>query len=86
MSLVRGRDADVLVGREDPAPLSTLGSVLTRREVEVLRLMATGCSDAEIAHSLGVSWHTVRTHVEHILAKLDVRNRTEAAALLFAER
>jgi pentatricopeptide repeat protein len=55
-------------------------SGLTRREVEVLRLLAQGLSDREIGEALFISRHTVMRHVSHILAKLDVDSRTAAAA------
>jgi LuxR family transcriptional regulator, maltose regulon positive regulatory protein len=53
---------------------------LSEREVEVLRLIATGRSNAEIAQVLVVSTGTVHTHLKHIYGKLDVHNRTEAVA------
>lgn len=52
---------------------------LTKREVEVLKLVAQGCSDNEIAKRLTISERTVRNHVGSILAKLHVENRTQAA-------
>jgi RNA-directed DNA polymerase len=52
---------------------------LTRREVEVLELLRTGVSDKEIAHALGVSRATASKHVENILKKMKVTNRTAAA-------
>jgi DNA-binding NarL/FixJ family response regulator len=51
---------------------------LTKRELEVLSLVAYGLSNAEIAHRLYVSDTTVKTHVAHVFAKLDVRDRAQA--------
>jgi DNA-binding CsgD family transcriptional regulator len=55
------------------------GAALTPREVEVLRLLAEGASNAAIAARLVVSETTVKTHVRQILRKLNAANRTEAA-------
>jgi DNA-binding CsgD family transcriptional regulator len=64
----------------EPAdPLATLG--LTPREREILRRVAAGWSNARIAEDLGISVSTASVHVSNILAKLDVDNRVEAAAL-----
>ena len=60
-------------------PLATLG--LTPREREILRLVAAGWSNGRIADELGISISTASVHVSNILAKLDVENRVEAAAL-----
>lgn len=54
---------------------------LTRREQEVLHLLADGNSTAKIATALGISLPTVRNHVEHILEKLDSHSRLEAVAV-----
>jgi DNA-binding NarL/FixJ family response regulator len=54
--------------------------VLSPREVEVLRLLVGGASNRGIADALVVSEHTAKTHVRHIMAKLAVRSRAEAAA------
>ncbi len=52
---------------------------LTERELDVLRLVAQGCSNKEIALKLSVSELTVRTHVSNILSKLHLASRTQAA-------
>jgi DNA-binding NarL/FixJ family response regulator len=52
---------------------------LTPREVVVLQLLAQGQTNREIAHILGVSVGTVKVHVQHIIAKLGVSDRTQAA-------
>jgi DNA-binding NarL/FixJ family response regulator len=57
---------------------------LTAREVEVLRCLASGASNNEIASQLSVSLTTIRTHVSSILRKLNLENRTQAA--LFARQ
>ncbi len=54
---------------------------LTPRESDVLRLLVAGRSDAEIAQALSLSARTVHNHVRHILERLEVRSRTEAAVL-----
>ncbi len=56
---------------------------LTKREMEILRLMATGFSNKEIAASLHVAEGTVKNHVSNILSKLGVRDRTRAVLKAF---
>jgi DNA-binding CsgD family transcriptional regulator len=62
-----------------PAPLMGLDD-LSPREIEVLRLLASGKSKQEIAETLFISRNTVSTHVRNILTKTGSANRTEAAA------
>ncbi len=64
------------VSLEQPDPL-------TERETEILRLMAGGFSNKEVANSLGVAEGTVKNHVSNILSKLGVRDRTRAVLKAF---
>ncbi|MGD9647391.1 MAG: response regulator transcription factor [Pirellulales bacterium] len=52
---------------------------LTKRESEVLRQMALGLTNKEIAQSLKISYETVKEHVQHVLRKIGVSDRTQAA-------
>jgi DNA-binding NarL/FixJ family response regulator len=52
---------------------------LTRREMEVLRLIVAGYSNAEIARELHISEQTVKTHLAHLMRKIEVRSRLQAA-------
>ena len=59
--------------------------VLTRREAEILRLVAQGASNKEIAAGLFVSEQTIKKNLSHVFQKLNVNNRTEAAAYAIRE-
>ncbi len=60
------------------APLNTAAAVLSPRESQVLRMLADGLANKEIAFRLGISEHTAKYHVASILDKLGVSTRTEA--------
>ncbi len=80
---------DELLHLASAAPHSQLNS-LTKREVEVLRLMAEGYTNISIAHKLSISERTVESHVNNIFAKLDLtseaaRNPRVMAVLLFLQ-
>lgn len=68
-----------------PPKLPPTAEPLTAREVEVLRLLARGLSNQEIAAALVVSEWTVRNHVSNILSKLHLANRTQAALYALKE-
>ncbi|GCA50863.1 MULTISPECIES: response regulator [Sinorhizobium] len=76
--------AKLLTGQlANPAPAkSNLVAELTRREQEVLHLVASGMSNKQIARKLDLHEKTVKHHMTQIMAKLDVANRTEAAMVL----
>jgi DNA-binding NarL/FixJ family response regulator len=65
--------------RLSPRPTETLAEPLSDREIEVLRLVARGSSNREIASELVIAEGTVKNHLTNILAKLNVTDRTEAA-------
>jgi DNA-binding NarL/FixJ family response regulator len=71
------------VRRPPPGKLSAQLAQLTERELEVLRLVARGLSNQEIAGTLVVSEHTARTHVGHIFSKLGLRDRVHAVVLAY---
>ncbi len=64
-------------GKETSSPTTPL----SERELEVLRLVAEGCSNQEIADRLYVGVSTVKKHINHIYDKLDAKNRTQAVAI-----
>jgi DNA-binding NarL/FixJ family response regulator len=68
---------------QDRRPLSPLPAGLTPREAEVLTLIATGMSNSEIAEHLAVSEGTVKSHINHLLAKIDARDRAQAVTYAY---
>ena len=75
----------------DPALMPALttgkdgGDVLTQREREILQLLADGMSNADVAGRLFISQETVKSHVRHILTKLEADTRTQAVAIALRE-
>jgi DNA-binding NarL/FixJ family response regulator len=77
-----GRRSEEQVSRTVPREVSRL----TDRELTVLRAMATGASNAEIAADLFLSVATVKTHVARVLSKLGLRDRTQAVVFAYESR
>ena len=75
---------DSMLSRIHPgqqSELDPLGQILTPREIEVLRMIAEGLGNKEIASKLSISDHTVKFHISSIFAKLGASNRAEAVTL-----
>jgi PAS domain S-box-containing protein len=72
-----------LTDRTAPEPART--GALSKREVEVVRLIALGSSGTEIATELQLSHHTIRTHVRNAMTKLGARSRAQLVAMALAE-
>jgi DNA-binding NarL/FixJ family response regulator len=67
--------------RAEPAAVMRIAEDLTARELEVLRLMARGFRNKQLAAMLNISEHTAKFHVSSVLAKLGARTRTEAVTI-----
>jgi DNA-binding NarL/FixJ family response regulator len=81
-SITRRLIEDFVRSRPSVAPAQR-PELLTDREVEVLRLVAGGLSNAEIAERLVIGHSTVKTHVNRVLTKLDLRDRTQAVVYAY---
>ena len=81
LAVVDPHDLEALLSASNPTAASAESTVLTPRELEVLRLMAEGAANKNIAWKLGISEHTVKFHVASILAKLNASTRPEAVAI-----
>jgi DNA-binding NarL/FixJ family response regulator len=77
MLIPAGRLAVLITGSEKEAQLLDL---LTRREREVLQLLAAGLDNRRIASRLGIGYVTVRSHLRNLLSKFDARSRLEVLA------
>ena len=75
-----GEAADVAIVASEPVEHGPNDFQLTARERDVLALLAEGCSNKEIARTLGISVHTAKFHVGQLLDKLDATGRTDAVA------
>jgi len=76
-------DADLVLSERvvRTGAVATPDSALSARELDVLRLVARGLGNKEIAAELGITTHTVKFHLAAVLEKLGVRSRTEAVSL-----
>ena len=67
----------------DPTSAATALPGLTQRELDVLNAVARGLSNVEIATEMYVSYSTVKTHVSHLLTKLDARDRAQLVMIAY---
>jgi DNA-binding NarL/FixJ family response regulator len=82
-SVAARRDAGADVLELEPASVREVGHDPTARETEVLQLISAGLANREIGERLFLSEETVKSHVRHLLAKLQARSRAHAVAVGF---
>jgi two-component system nitrate/nitrite response regulator NarL len=83
---IAGKLAAILQGHDEPGSAASLVRQLTGRERQILGHVAAGMSNKAIAKALGISHDTVKLHVRHILAKLGLSSRVEAAVFAVQNR
>jgi two-component system nitrate/nitrite response regulator NarL len=83
---IAGKLAAILQSGEEPGSAASLVKQLTGRERQILDHVAAGMSNKAIARALGISHDTVKLHVRHILAKLGLSSRVEAAVFAVQNR
>jgi DNA-binding NarL/FixJ family response regulator len=81
LAVIEPVELEPLLAAAAPAPASAASAALTARELDVLRLVAEGDANKEIAWKLGISEHTAKFHVASILGKLNAGSRTEAVTI-----
>ncbi len=83
---IAGKLATILQSGDEPGSAASLVKQLTGRERQILGYVAAGMSNKAIARALGISHDTVKLHVRHILAKLGLSSRVEAAVFAVQNR
>jgi DNA-binding NarL/FixJ family response regulator len=81
LAVIEPVELEPLLAAASPTPVSGAPATLTARELDVLRLVAEGDANKEIAWKLGISEHTAKFHVASILGKLNAGSRTEAVTI-----
>lgn len=76
----------ILINRQQPSLSSRKKNKLTRREKEILRMLASGISNQDIADELCISPHTVKTHIYNLYKKIEVANRYQAIQWLLNQQ
>ena len=78
--------SEFLVRLDPPQAAHSAAGLLTKREVEILKMLARGCKNKEIAVNLYISEKTVKTHLTHIFEKLKIKGRLQAALYALQNR